>query len=358
MLQECDQAIRDLLQDESRPIQKAVAAVLTGVMAKGSITLSRACAAIPGAAETTSKQRRGQRLLANPHLGVTRVQRRLMTRLLRTCHGRIHLLLDATTTGVTHSHAGTMTLMLALAWHDRAIPLWWKSWPTYERGQQWRHAIAEMIAVVEACRPPDAEIVLLADRQFPGRPILTHLAAAGWHYALRVRRTFHVRLAEGTSMAMGDLIPAPGACTQVLEQVVVCGTQTNVVATWPTTAKDPWLLVTDLPPTLKRCAEYRIRTWEEALFRDLKSMGFGWDASRVRIPDRVERLLLILALAMLWTLALAQRLVRRGKRYLVDARPKRHLSYFHLGQGYLDHLVSNDQRVPCLLSLWAESHAA
>jgi hypothetical protein len=42
---------------------------------------------------------------------------------------------------------------------------------------------------------------------------------------------------------------------------------------WRPIDKEPWLVIIDLPTTLARCADYRRRTWEEELFRDLRSFG-------------------------------------------------------------------------------------
>lgn len=50
---------------------------------------------------------------------------------------------------------------------------------------------------------------------------------------------------------------------------------------------------------LARCAEYHRRTCEEERFRDLKRVGWQWQQSRVQAPERVQRLLLLLALARL-----------------------------------------------------------
>ena len=96
-VQECDQAVSDLLPDLPRPEQKALAALLSGVVLAQDATLSRASAGSPGDAQDRSKQRRAPRLLANPRLDVPRAQRRLLARVLQGRRGRLDLLLDATT---------------------------------------------------------------------------------------------------------------------------------------------------------------------------------------------------------------------------------------------------------------------
>jgi len=174
----------------------------------------------------------------------------------------------------------------------------------------------------------------------------------GWHYLLRLECSTQVHVPGRPSSPLAALVPQRGTQT-CLSGVPVTAQAfcTNVVAVWPQESAEPWLLMTTLPPTRERCREYRHRTAEEALFRDLKGLGWHWDESRVRQPERVERLLLVLALATLWMLALGQRVVRRGLRPLLEERSRRCYSAFQLGLRYLRRLCALDQHVPVLLSL-------
>ena len=117
LLQECDQAVSDLLPDLPRPEQKSVAALLEGIVVERTAVLTRAAAGAPGAATDRSKQRRAQRLLANPRFDAPRAQRRLLQRILAHPRPRLDLLVDAVTTGDTTTQPGTQTVYLALAWH-------------------------------------------------------------------------------------------------------------------------------------------------------------------------------------------------------------------------------------------------
>ena len=59
--------------------------------------------------------------------------------------------------------------------------------------------------------------------------------------------------------------------------------------------KEPWLLLTNYPQA--EAGWYGMRMWEELGFKDLKSNGWQWQRSRVREPERAERLWLVMALA-------------------------------------------------------------
>lgn len=374
-LQECCQAIDELLPEVPGPERKALGALVCGVVHAESAQLSRASAATPGEAQDRSKQRRAQRLVANERLDIGRAQRRLLARVLRGRRGRVDLLLDATTTGATAHQAGTVTLVLALRWHGRAVPLVWQSWVADAPGQHGDRAIPQLCAAVAEHLPEAVDAVLLADRGLGNVALARTARRLGWHYLFRVQRRTRVRLSDGTVQEIGSLVPAPtrgqprrqwerrgciddaavGASRSKRGPTWVsdwdAALPTNVVALPGPHPDDPWLLITDLPAAPARCREYRRRTQEEELFRDLKSFGWQWQSSRLRHPDRVDRLLLVLALATLWIDALAHHVLRHRLRHLLEDRSRPCYSYFQLGLRWLRRCLAMDLPLPCTLSL-------
>ena len=189
---------------------------------------------------------------------------------------------------------------------------------------------------------------------------------------LRVIRTTRVQLPDGTVQTLATLVPEPGtSCRREGVRIWAPrrkvgppwrtdgeqGRVVNVVAVGRTGEPESWFLVTDLPAQRRRCTEYRQRTWAEDGLRDTKSLGLRGEHRRVRDPQRVERLLLIIALARFWFIGLGQRVVRRGLRWWLDDRSRRTLSYVQLGVRWLDRQRANDHPLPGCLSLWAESTA-
>lgn len=371
-LQECYQQVSGLFVHLSVPLKKALAAMLVGVMTQQSAVLSEACVGIPGRCQNRSKQRRLQRLVASDRLKVPDAQRCILQWLLGARHGRVDLLLDATTTGATAHQAGSVTLCVAMGWRGRAVPLVWRTFTANAKGQDWKTAIRHMLGMVKAVLPVDTQVVLMADRGLSGGPLARLARAMGWDYVLRVQRRTRVRQEDGRITTIGELVPGPG--TQCcLSQVRVWAPRrkgdhwisfwteamaVNVVAVWRESDAEPWLLVTSLPARPSRCADYRRRTWQEELFRDLKSFGWNWQRSRVRQPERVERLLLVLSLATLWVLALSQRVIRNGQRYLLEDRARRCYSWFQLGIKWFSYRLANDLPIHCCLRPWPNTSAA
>jgi hypothetical protein len=93
----------------------------------------------------------------------------------------------------------------------------------------------------------------------------------------------------------------------------------------------PGLLVTDQSACVGRWRQYARRMWIEEAFRDEKSQGFQWQTSRVNDPRHVQRLLIVMALAILLTLSLGTWLIKRGRRRRYDPRRHRRLSVFQIG---------------------------
>jgi hypothetical protein len=359
----CAAALNDLFPHLHRPERTLLATLIPAVVRRGVCTLARLGAAIPGPAADPSKARRVQRLLVNDRLEVARAQRRLIQRLVQGHRGRLDLALDATTIGVTRRHRGVVTLMLAIAWHRRAIPLVWRCLPAAGEGAaDWMAVIRAMVEAVAALLPEDVQVVVMTDRGLSGAQLGGILRAKHWHFLQRVTAPLHLRLGDGTVVTAGSVVPRPGnACLLSAvrgwapdgwvwqagrSQRVRYWSQApvlNVVARWRVGDAEPWLLVTDLPASFARCAEYRRRSWEEGLFRDLKSYGWNWQTCRVREPKRVERLLLVLVLATVWMLALGQRVVRKGWRRLLEPASRRVLSLFQLGRRFFERCETNQQ---------------
>jgi hypothetical protein len=371
-IHECQQQFHALFPALSRPLTKSLAALTCGVVWSGTCSLPQAAASLPTPASVPSTTRRFQRLLANARLDVEGCQQALSRQVLARRQGRLDLLLDATTTGATARRAGTQTLVLALAAQRRALPLGWQSWTADQSGQDWGSAQERLFAAIEAVRPATTAVVVMADRGLSGGPLVRRLRALGWHYLLRVICTTRVQQPDGQIVEIGALAPQPGTAT-LLEGVKVYPPRskpgkhwqsdwteaitTNVVAVWRTGDPEAWLLITDLPAERRRCAEYRRRTWEEELFRDLKRVGWGWQMSRVRAPERVMRLLLVLAIATLWMLALGQRVVRHGWRRQLEAPSRRCYSRFQLGRRWVARLLARERPLRCRLHCYPVSYA-
>ena len=89
----------------------------------------------------------------------------------------------------------------------------------------------------------------------------------------------------------------------------------------------------------------------EESFRDDKSSGFEWDASRVHDPAHMDHLLLVLQLAACFVLAQGVFVLQHGFRHILERPDRRTLSLFSLGLRWLDRARLHFVPLSPLLSL-------
>jgi len=77
----------------------------------------------------------------------------------------------------------------------------------------------------------------------------------------------------------------------------------TLFALWEEGYKDPWLILTDLPPEASDAAWYGLRAWIEQGFKSTKRADWQWHRTRMTEPDRAARLWLAVAVATLWLLS-------------------------------------------------------
>jgi len=112
-------------------------------------------------------------------------------------------------------------------------------------------------------------------------------------------------------------------------------------ALWEVGYDEPWALVTN-DPRLSGHA-YARRNWQEQSFRDLKSGGWKWGDSRIRLPQHAANLLVVLSVAYAWVLALGSQAVAAGCAQPLVRRPdgtrRRLWSLFKEGLRYFAQVV-------------------
>jgi hypothetical protein len=322
------------------------------------VALARACggarvaAVLPWAATVPSLTRRFERLLANRRLDVRAARGALVAAVLEQGRGRtLWLALDETHQGRAATGARLGMLALRLVYRERAIPLAWVCYRPGHAPAPFPVLVGRLLDEVAALVPPATRVVLMTDRGLSWPTLLDRCRRVGWSFLCRVQRQTRVETAARGAGTIGDLAPRPGTRWQGRGRAFLKAGWRDVaiVAVWRRHDKDPWLLVTDLAPAWLRCAQYRRRMDAEESFRDDKSAGFGWEASRVREPDHMDRLLLVLQLAALFVLAQGVFVLHHGLRHVLERPDRTTLSLFSLGLRWLDrarsHLVSLSPRL-------------
>ncbi len=214
---------------------------------------------------------------------------------------RLVLALDATTLGQRF-----VVLTVSVVYRGCAIPVAWSVVAATRKGA-WRPHWSALFDQLRGSVPPDWTVLVLADRGLYARWLFQQIVRLGWHPFLRINRGGQFRpMGAATFRALATAVPRVGGqwcgtvtCFVTREAQLAC----TLVARWEVAYAEPWLMVTDLPPTSADAAWYGMRSWIEDGFKDLKRGGWQWHQTKMTDPARAMRLWLAMAVAMLWVVS-------------------------------------------------------
>ena len=243
------------------------------------------------------------RFCSNQRIETADAMRPIVAKLLRKRKKKLLVALDWV------DIKGFQTLVASMVLKGRSIPIAWASTTNHVYdGHRSRNAFEEsLLLVLRDMIPRTIKVVILADRGF-GRTMLAEFCQKQeFGYLIRIQPSVTVRL-KGFHGKLLDY-PVKKGIAKVLRQVIYrsdAAITQSVVVRWPPNLPrrrdECWFLMTDQPGTAHQlCRIYGQRMTIEQLFRDDKSKRNGWSLRDTRItkPDRLDRMLLILAIAYL-----------------------------------------------------------
>ena len=185
-------------------------------------------------------------------------------------------------------------LMLALRHGERALPLAWRVEAT--EGPIGFGVQRGLLEAVAPWLPDGAQACLMADRFYGTADLISLCQGVGWDYRLRLKGTLVVR-DGGRATKTGAL--AHGR-TFALEDVQLTAKKAIISID---VMRDPghteaWIVAMPGKPGYLATLDYSKRWGIEPMFSDFKSRGFGVEDTQIQHPDRLARLLLVMALAL------------------------------------------------------------
>jgi len=197
-----------------------------------------------------------------------------------------------------------VVLTISVVYRSCAIPVAWTILPEGQKGS-WREPWLALFQCLQGGIPADWAVLVMADRGLYAGWLYYTILANGWHPFLRINLRSHYRPKGAADFRpMGQLLPSPG---YAWSGQVTCFAHNSVegtlLACWGTRYKEPWLILSDLPPQSASATWYAMRSWIEDSFKDLKRDGWQWQNTRMRDPARADRFWLALAVATLWVVS-------------------------------------------------------
>ncbi len=190
-------------------------------------------------------------------------------------------------------------LMLSVRWGGRALPVAWRVEET--DGAIGFSTQKTLLDGVRTWLPAGASVVLYADR-FYGTPELIRLCRDhGWDYRLRLKGNLIARIGSRKT-STGDLASSGRT---YFEAVSLTGKRvsTNIGVIRDPGHAEPWIIAMSAKPGYLTTLDYAKRWGIEPMFSDFKSRGFGIEQTQIHYPDRVARLILVMALALYWAVS-------------------------------------------------------
>jgi len=185
-------------------------------------------------------------------------------------------------------------LMLALRYGERALPLAWRVEAT--QGAIGFDTQRDLLDAVAPWLPAGAKVRLMGDRFYGTADLIGWCQERTWDYRLRLKGNLVVFAGTGKTTT--------GKCAKdrvyYLENVELTGrrTPTHIGIIHDPGHTEPWIIAMSEPPSYLRTLEYGHRWGIEPMFSDFKSRGFGVEDTQIRYADRLDRLILVMSLAL------------------------------------------------------------
>lgn len=312
---------------------QTLALLMTGIFQSRDVRLGRIAGKVPLPIKQDSVEQRFRRWLKNPRIDERVIYDPIARGLLFSLrHTRLRIQIDRTLIGERHN-----ILKVTLFWRKRAVPLVWTMLP--HQGSSDYADWVRLLDHLATLLPPNAQVVLLGDREFGTTDMMDLAVCHGWDYCLRVKGDQLIWDETAQQWCELRTFVAQGQ-THFLHDVVftkVNHYRTHFALTFDKKSDEPCIVSTNRTPSKRTLNEYRRRFGCEPCFSDLKARGFDMARTQLQHARRFSRLLLVLALLAIWLVGVGQQLTmqRRAQEFV---RPSQldQLSLFQLGYRWLE----------------------
>ena len=259
------------------------------------VCLTKIAVAMPGRAKTDSKYKRLQRFFSGFNFSMESIAK-LIVRFLPICDEKWDLSMDRTNWKLGKKNINP--LVLGIVYLGVAFPIIWMTFS--KRGNSNTNERIELIERFIKIFGEDKIKCLFGDREFVGGKWFAFLLDKGIHFVMRIKENFLI------SNARGILVPAKNLFKdlKIGEYRVLRGKRlVNGQSVYVVGALLPdgqyLILVTDLSPETA-LEEYKKRWGIETVFQCLKGRGFNFEDTHMTFPDRIDKLIALLAIAFSW----------------------------------------------------------
>ena len=299
------------------------------------VNLTKIAVAMPGRAKTESKYKRLQRFFAGFDFSMDSIAT-LIVRFLPISDEIWDLSMDRTNWKLGKLNINP--LVLGIIHLGVAFPIIWITFS--KRGNSSMIERIELIERFIKIFSADKIKCLFGDREFIGGKWFAFLLKKGIHFIMRIKENFMITNARG--------IPVPAKILfrdlKVGEYKVLKGKRlVNGQLVYVVGALLPdgeyLILATDKNP-VTALEDYKKRWGIETLFQCLKGRGFNFEDTHMTFPDRIDKLIALLAIAFSWCHATGE-WCHSQKPIKIKKHGRKAVSIFRLGLDHIGRILHN-----------------
>lgn len=185
-------------------------------------------------------------------------------------------------------------LMLAVRHGERALPLAWRV--EASAGAIGFAVHKDLLEALARWLPAGAKVCLMADRFYGTADLIGLCQQRNWDYRLRLKGNLVVR--DGTGRTTTGRLADERVLALEGVQLTAKRATTNIGIMRDPGHAEPWIVAMSARPGYLTTLAYSARWGIEPMFSDFKSRGFGIEDTQIQHPDRLARLLFVMALAL------------------------------------------------------------
>ena len=309
-----------------------------GLIFASDVRLPRIARQIPWLTKVPSRTQRLFRWLKNPNIPPLEMAKRVASQWLANwCWPTIFLVIDRTDISDKH-----WLLFLGLCHRGRTLPLVWQV--LKKKGATNFKTQSTLLKEVLPLLPLSCSVVLLGDREFRSTSLMNFCKRRRWHFHLRLKCDTWIR-ANRRWFQLKDinLQPCQKCYFQNVDITKWRQGPYQLACYWKQDEEEPWYIATDEPASGRTLLEYGKRFHTEAMFSDFKKRGFQLENSRIKIPEREDRLLLVIVLAYLFLSQMGLRCIRSGQRRFFEKSKRRFYRLLQLGMAFFFEQLNGDK---------------
>jgi hypothetical protein len=191
-------------------------------------------------------------------------------------------------------------LMISVRLKKRAVPIFWCAAQT--QGAIGFDRQKELLEIVKNWLPEGQKIMLAGDRFYGTSMLINWCQEQKWGYRIRLKGGLYSYQNEGEDKTLNQI--KSSGINSIEKSRLRCGAVTNIGILHEKGHKEAWFIAMDCKPTEYATRDYGLRWGIESMFSDFKSRGFRLSDSKIQISDRMERLVLVLSIALHWAVSI------------------------------------------------------